>query len=566
MYQRRWQIRKVERDCLKQLSTCLSLPLPIARTLLNRGICTPQEALQYFDPDLSSLRNLCALPNLSSAVKLLDRVVRGGGRILVFGDYDADGLTACALLTKFLRTFHPLVEPVVPNRFRDGYGLSAKVIPSLLERKPALIITVDCGIKDYNGISFLKKNGIHVIVTDHHLPEAGKLPEADVVVCTCDHISNKVCMPLSGVGVALAFAQAYADYRGLTIQPVEEYLSLACVGTVGDMVPLLGENRIIVKYGLKKLNSDPGPALGAMIEAAGLKGKYIGSEEVGFILAPRLNAAGRVDDPSVALELLLCKDYALALEKAQQLNILNERRRREGEKVLRDVNDLSSNRIFLEDEFVVLSGSGWSIGVLGIVASRMSEYLQRPVMILGENGSVVTGSSRSIPGFHLANALNEASNLLIQFGGHKMAAGLKLRKEHVAPLRSFLNERFADVIFSLRKVRGLVVDAQVDLCDINYQLLEWLDRMRPFGEQNPNPLFASLNVTLVKSWTWGKRNQHLKFLSRQNRDFLEAIIFSGSERASEITSCSLADLAFEVYRDGYNNYPCLNVREWRIKK
>jgi len=566
VHQRRWQIRKIERNCLKQLSAGLSLPFPIARTLMNRGVFTPQEAAQYFDPGLSFLQTLRELPHLSSAVTLLDQVVRRGGRILVFGDYDADGLTACALLTKFLRTFHSQVEPVIPNRFRDGYGLSAHVAHSLVERNPALVITVDCGIKDHSGVSFLKRKGIRVIVTDHHLPETGKIPEADVIVCTCDHISSKVCIPLSGVGVALALAQAYAEYRGLPMQPVEEYLGLACVGTVGDMVPLLGENRVIVKYGLKKLNYDPGPALGAMIEAAGLRGRNLGSEEVGFILAPRLNAAGRVDDPSVALDLLLCEDYALALEKAQQLNSLNEKRRREGERVLRDVSALSSNSVFLEDEFVVLSGSGWSIGVLGIVASRMSELLYRPVMVLGENGSVVVGSSRSIPGFHLANALNEASGFLLQFGGHKMAAGLKLKKENVDPLRLFLNERFGDDISSLRQVRGLVVDAQVDLSDINCHLLQWLDRMKPFGEQNQNPLFAALNVTLVKSWTWGKRNQHLKILSRQKKDFQEAIIFSGSEKASEITSSSLVDLAFEVYRDGYNNYPCLNVRDWRIKK
>ncbi|HSV30465.1 MAG TPA: DHH family phosphoesterase, partial [Atribacteraceae bacterium] len=303
--QKRWQIRKVEKSCLKQLCCDLSLPVSIARILMNRGIITPLAAERFLDPGLSLLKTLDRLPYLSDAVQLLDKAIRAGKRILVFGDYDADGLTACAILTLFLRKFSESVEPYIPNRFQEGYGLSLQAMPSIIEKNPHLVLTVDCGIKDFEGVSSLKKQGIGVIITDHHLPEPGRWPEADVVLATCDRETGHLISPLSGAGVALALAQAYADLRKVDREPIDEYLGMACIGTVGDVVPLLEENRVIVKYGLRNINSNPLPGIQAILELAGLCSRKISASEIGYILAPRLNAAGRMNDSAPALKLLL---------------------------------------------------------------------------------------------------------------------------------------------------------------------------------------------------------------------------------------------------------------------
>ena len=233
---------------------------------MNRGIITPHEARAFLDPDISSLDNLRSLPNLRKAVLLIDSVIKGNGKILIFGDYDADGLTACAILFLFLKKLTPYVDTYIPSRFHEGYGLSEKAIENILNISPDLVITVDAGIKDVKGVGILKNKGIRVIITDHHVPNPDERPDADALVSTWDWNGQKIILPLSGAGVALALAHEYAIYRGMAFSPIEEFIALACVGTVGDVVPLLDENRVIVKYGLKKINQNPGCGLQALLE------------------------------------------------------------------------------------------------------------------------------------------------------------------------------------------------------------------------------------------------------------------------------------------------------------
>ncbi|MGC8777076.1 MAG: single-stranded-DNA-specific exonuclease RecJ [Candidatus Caldatribacteriaceae bacterium] len=561
---KRWQIRKVDRGHLFRLAREVSLPTTMARVLMNRGVFTPSEAKAFLDPSLSLLEELKELPGLREAVVLLDQVLSRSGRILIFGDYDVDGLTGAAILFRFLRSLKARVEVYIPNRFTEGYGVTEKAAERILrEHSPDLVITVDCGIRDWDGIALLRKRGVGLILTDHHLPDFQVLPEVDVLVSSFDLATRELLFPLAGAGVALALVRRYAEHRGLTTDPLEEYLGLACLGTVADAVPLLGVNRVIARYGVAALNRNLPLGIQALLEVAGLKERKIGVEEISCIIAPRLNAAGRMEDSGPALRLLLSEDWEESVKMAQYLQTLNAHRQREEEKILSEVWESERYREYLEDPIVVVSGPNWNLGVLGIIASRLAGRLNRPAVVLSETEDLAVGSGRSVAGFNLLRALEEASHLLTRYGGHEMAVGLKLLPSNIAPFRAFVNHHFGEEARRASSIQNLIVDALVDLKDVDQRLLECLKKLEPFGEQNPNPLFAVLNVSLVKHWIWGRSNQHLGFLVKQGRDVQEVVVFHGKEKASDLRESSLVDLAFEVQRDGY---PYLKAHDWRIKK
>lgn len=564
--ERRWQIRKVNEAYLRRLTEELSLPPVAARILLNRGITAPEEGRRFLHPSLKVLDALFDLPGLSEAVSCVEQALREGVQILVFGDYDADGLAASAILVRFLRRLAANVAVYIPSRFVEGYGLTQEAARRIIAEwsVPLLVITVDCGIRDVTGARLLKERGARLVILDHHFPDPSSLPEADALVSTWDFGGTMVSF-LSGAGLALLFVRALALRLGLSQDPAEEYLDFACLGTIGDVVPLLRENRAIVKYGLKMLNENPSLPMRALCEAAGIAGRSVDTEEVGFILVPRVNAAGRVAHPKIALDLLLSDHPGEALAYARCLNRLNSRRQEEEERVLMDILGDPEKRLLLEDAVVVLSGKGWNIGVLGIVASRLSENLGRPVIVLGEHNGIAIGSGRSIEGFHLLKALEECSPLLLRFGGHEMAVGLRIHAEHVPSLRKRLNERFSRTIRECLAFRGLVVDALVGLRDLDERFLSFWERLKPFGEKNPNPLLATLNVVLERRWTWGRGRNHLRLLLRQGKEYQEAVVFEGKGREEELYGGSLADFAFEVQNGAENSF-YLKVHDWRVKK
>ncbi len=562
---KRWQIRKVNEAYLQRLVDDLGLPSVFARILLNRGITTPESGRDFLSPSLKSLEGLERLPGMAQALALLERALKEGWRILVFGDYDVDGLTASAILVRFLREFSENIEVYIPSRFVEGYGLTEKAALQVLARKPHLVVTVDCGIRDRDGAKVLRKHGVRLVILDHHLPEPSSSPEADAIVSTFDLGTQKPLSFLSGAGLALVFVRALASFLGFPRDPLEGFLDLACLGTVADVVPLLSENRAIARYGLDLMNRRPSVAIQALLEVAGLGGRSVDAEAVSFFLAPRINAAGRVEHPKVALELLLCDDYERALEYAQCLNRLNTRRQRDEDRILEEIFQDEEKLECLEDEIIVLSGENWNIGVLGIVASRLSERFMRPVFVCGVHGDIAVGSGRGVEGLSLLEILESCAPLFLRYGGHEMAAGLKIPRENIPHFRKEANRRFGERVRSLRLSRGLVVDAVVGLADIDGRFLELWEKLKPFGEKNPSPLFATLNVMLVERWAWGKGGNHLRFLIRQGREWQEAVVFGGKERAGELFESSLVDLAFEVDVNALRS-PYLKVQDWRIKK
>lgn len=560
--ERRWCIRKVNEAYLERLERELSIPRAAARILLNRGITTPEEGRRFLDPSLDVLDDLLNLPGVLEAVSCVAGALRKGSHILVFGDYDVDGLTASAMLFRFLRRYTEKVTVYIPSRFVEGYGLTPKALHRILseQRAPLLVITVDCGIRDVEGARILKDRGAQLVILDHHFPDPLRRPEADAIVSTWDH--GGMLSFLSGAGLALLFVRALAFHLGVPEDPAETYLDFACLGTIGDAVPLLRENRAIAKRGLEALRRNPSVPLQALCAASGIGERAISAEDVGFILAPRMNAAGRVGHPKDALDLLLCDHPEEAFAIARRLNALNSQRQKEEERVLRDIQEDPEKQALLEDAVVVLSGKGWNIGVLGIVASRLSESYARPVIVLGEqDDGVAVGSGRSVEGFNLLGALEECASLLLRYGGHEMAVGLKLRVEHIPSLRKRLNEHCAQSLRGRMAPDVLVVDALVDFCDLNERFFSFWERLKPFGEKNPNPLLAALNVVFERQWTRDWKGNGLRLLLRQGRDYQEAVIFEEQKgRAGEFSGGCLADFAFEVRRE------YLKVHDWRIKK
>jgi len=569
---RRWQIRKVNKHYLSRLAQELSVPLAVARVLLNRGITTPEMAWEFLDPSLSLLeKEFQNLSGLDQAVRILDRAVQERKRIVIFGDYDVDGLTASVILFRLLRQFSPQVEIYLPNRFLEGYGVTEKAVETIIERyHPELLITVDCGIRDWGGIEKLRRAGISVILTDHHLPDFSALPCAEAIVTGWDLHEQTLRLPLSGAGVALALAHAYAEYRGSGVNPLEEYLWLACLGAIADSVPLLGVNRVIVRYGLQAINRRIPSGVEALLVASGSKKRKLDVEDLEHVIIPRLNAAGRVEDPRSALELFLEEKEEALLSQAQYLHELNLRRQKEEERVRESIIREERYRHFLADDIVVVAGENWNIGVLGIVATRLVDYCRKPVLVLSIGGDLAVGSGRSIKGFHLLEILRktqEERGLLFRFGGHEMAVGLRLHRDRVAAFRDFINERFGAEARRICEVReGLVVDALLDLQEVNEKFLQYVERCQPFGERNPRPLFAALNVSLINQWSFGKRREHLGFVAAQDRGKREVVIFGGRERAQELSRSMVVDLAFQVERDFFSQYPYLKVCDWRIKK
>lgn len=564
---RRWQIRKVDRGHLFRLAREVSLPTAMARVLMNRGIFTPSEAHEFLSPSLRWLERIKELPGLDKAVSLLDKVVRENGRILIFGDYDVDGLTGSALLFHFLKALSAQVEVYIPNRFTEGYGVTKRAAQRILQDDPPhLLVTVDCGIRDWDGIALLRSAGVSIIVTDHHLPDYAALPEVDALVCNFDLETQEPLFPLAGVGVALALAYRYAEYRGLAVNPFEEYLGLASLGTIADAVPLLGVNRVVAWYGLQQLNQRPPLGIRALWEVVGYEDQEIGAEELGCIIAPRLNAAGRMENPRPALQLLLSQDWEESVRIARYLQELNIRRQREAERILSEITENPEKNQYFGDEVVVISGSNWGVGVLGVIASRLSRSLNRPVIVLSEQEEIATGSGRSIEGVNLLQILEEARSFLVRYGGHEMAVGLSIIRGNIAAFREFVNSLYNREVRKGVTSEGLVVDALVDFKEVDYHFLRWLKKLEPFGEQHPNPLFVALNVSLLKSWVFGRSKNHLRFLVKQGREMQEIVVYDGKEKASDLSESSLVDLAFKVQYHNSSSYPYLKAHDWRIKK
>jgi single-stranded-DNA-specific exonuclease len=506
----------------------LRLPRPVCSVLAARGLEEPEDAKRFLRPRLEHLHDPEALADGGRAADRIVRALRDGETILVHGDYDVDGICATTVLTRWLRRLGGTVVPFVPHRLRDGYDFGPSGLAAAREAGAGLVITVDCGTVAHATVRAASASGIDVIVTDHHTV-GGSLPEAFAVVnpkrADCSYPDPDLC----GAGLAWKVAQLVGARVGSEPDALHSLLDLVALATIADLVPLRGENRILVRYGLRRLAGAPGAGVGALLRVADVAADRITAGRVAYQVAPRINAAGRVGEAGDALALLLTDDHGRAGELARRLDDLNRARREEDARTLEEALVRLSERFDPTSDFgLVVAGEGWHPGVIGIVASRLVERVHRPVVMLSVEGGTARGSARSVPGFHLYDALAACAHHLERFGGHRQAAGMDLPAGEIDAFRETFN-REARARLTPDLLRPVLrPDIDVSVAESSLQLAHWLEYLGPHGIGNPGPLLRTSSVEIEKPRIVG--SGHLKAVLRQNDATLDAIGFGLAER------------------------------------
>ncbi len=566
----RWVIPVPDGGAIERLAAELRIGRLAAQVLLHRGLGDSAAARRFLAPSLDDLHDPFALRDMQPAVDRLRKAIASGEKILIYGDYDVDGTSAVVLLTKAIELAGGAASYHVPHRLKDGYGMRPEVVETAAADGVRLIISVDTGIRASQVVERANELGIDVIVTDHHLPEA-ELPPALAVLNPnrpdCLYPEKNLC----GAGVAFKLAQALLAGESWPADKLrritESLLKLVAIATVADVVPLTGENRIMVKHGLDGLRDVRNPGLRAILEVAGFtKENLPTARQVAFQIAPRMNAAGRMDTAKAVVELFLTSDSSRARELARQLHEQNSERRLVEDEIRdtceRVAVDASAAALVYYDE-------KWHRGVLGIVASRLVDRLHRPVFVLSRNpdDGLAQGSGRSIPAFHLLEALESMSGLFLRFGGHKHAAGVTLDAARVDEFREKFNAYAMARLLPEDFLPSLNIDAVVDLRDISERTVQEVFTLAPFGHGNPPPIFAARNVEIAgPPAVWGEK--HLRVVVRQNGRSLTLKAWNFAVRADELTTGTRLDVAFALEEDpksAARGYPawCAVLREFR---
>jgi len=530
MRQQRWEYLTCEEASADALSGELGISPIGARLLVQRGFRDVAAAQQFLHPTLTELHDPFALTDMSIAVERILRAIRTGERIAIHGDYDADGITSTVLLRRALEMLGAKVVHYVPHRIKDGYGLAPETIERLSLEKVDVVVSADCGIRSVMAARCAREVGVDLIITDHHEPDE-ELPSALAVINPKRRDCSYPDKNLAGVGVALKLVQALGERSGRK-NWLKGFLKIAAIGTLADVVPLVGENRIIAKAGLEELsNGQHAVGLQALLDVAGAKNRTVDSFLVSFGIAPRLNAAGRMATPEIAVQLLLAKgkaDETEALALAQQLDVENIKRRKEESDLF-----LSARRLVEKNPDVgshnalVVSGEQWHRGVIGIVASRLVERFNKPTVVLSMDGDVSYGSGRSIPGFDLLSALEKCKSVFMKFGGHRQAAGLTMKTANIAEFRSMLTKHADEMLGPDDLVPSLPIDGEMPFEQITSQVIEDLKLFEPFGSSNQKPVFATSEVA-ISDGPYLLKEKHLRMSVKQGGRIFRAVAWRGA--------------------------------------
>ena len=563
-----WDHLPCDEGAVSALEAALGLHPTVARLLCLRGFADPDLARQFLHPSLDHLHDPFKLTDMAAAVQRLEQAIARRERIAIHGDYDVDGITSTVILRRALEMLGGDVVHFIPERLRDGYGLQPAAIERLHADGVSLIVSVDCGIRGIEAARRARELGVDLIITDHHEPDH-ELPVAVAVLNPKRHDCSYPDKYLAGVGVALKLVQALCGRAGRN-KWLPAFVKIAAIGTLADVVPLVGENRVIARFGLESLSRGPHTVgLRALLDCCGLTGKTIDSYQVAFMLAPRVNAAGRMSTPDIATRLLLATDAALEQEArglAQQLNDENLRRQQEeAELVTAAKKAIETDPAVGAHNVLVVGGAGWHRGVIGIAASKLVDTYHKPAIVLSIDGDVAHGSCRSIPDFDMLNALERCADLFVRFGGHRQAAGLTMEAARVPEFRQRINA-WADQVLEPDQLRPrLRIDAPLSLNGITHDLVRGLDSLGPFGMGNPRPVFHASPVEIVDGPRTLKE-RHLKMtFSQQGRRF-RAIAWRAAERAGFLEKHRAGvNLAFSLDRNEYQGetYLELNVCDIR---
>lgn len=538
-----------QENAAKDLGEKLGISPILASLLIRRGITTESAAKRFFRPQLADLINPFLMKDMDAAVDRLNDAMGHKERILVYGDYDVDGCTAVALVYKFLRQFYSNIDYYIPDRYDEGYGVSKKGIDFAKETGVKLIIILDCGIKAIEEITYAKEQGIDFIICDHHVPDE-VMPPAVAILNPKRPDDSYPFKELCGCGVGFKFMQAFAKNNNIPFSRLVPLLDFCAVSIAADLVPVTDENRILAFHGLKQLNQNPNLGLKAIIDICGLNGRELSMSDIIFKIGPRINASGRMENGKKSVDLLVEREYAIALKEAKHIDEYNEQRKDVDRQMTEEANQIVAR---LESQkhhsSIVLYDEHWKKGVIGIVASRLTEIYFRPTVVLTRDDNLATGSARSVAGFDVYSAIKSCRDLLLNFGGHTYAAGLTMKWADVKEFRKRFQAYVEEHIQPEQREAILDIDAVVDFKDITKKLHSDLKRFAPFGPGNPKPIFCTLDVyDFGTSKVVGREQEHIKLelVDSKSNNVMNGIAFGQSASARYIKSKRSFDIAYTI--------------------
>jgi len=565
--EKKWIIKEYgDRAVVKHMALMLGVSDSLANLMVQRNITTPDEANAFFNPSLEYLHDPFLMKDMNIAVDRLSTAIKKNEKILVYGDYDVDGTTAVALVYSFLKEQYSNVEYYIPDRYKEGYGVSYEGLDFANDNNCRLVITLDCGIKATEKILYARAKGLDVIVCDHHYP-GEEIPKALAVLDPKQPGCTYPYKELSGCGVGFKLIHAYSKIHGIPFSAIAHYLDLVAVSIASDIVPITGENRVLAYYGLKQLNESPRTGLKEIIKEADIN-KALTIEDVVFKIGPRINAAGRMETGGRAVELLISNDSKIATGISKEINNYNNERRSVDRIITNEaMRMISDDQRTTNAKTTVLFNPSWKKGVIGIVASRLIETYYRPTVILTESNGFATGSARSVQGYDLYQAIEACSDLLESFGGHMFAAGLTLRKENIKPFIERFEEYVKSTITEDQMQPRIFIDTEIAFSEINEEFFRIMSLFQPFGPENMPPIFVSRNVFDTGTGRMvGSNGEHLKLDLCQEKGSLKilpAIAFNQSDRIDYIKGGNPFDICYSLEMNEFrgNKNLQLNIRD-----
>ncbi|GAX91461.1 single-stranded-DNA-specific exonuclease RecJ [Effusibacillus lacus] len=557
--EKRWLLMETDEQIVRQLAADLQIPPVIAGMLVRRGVTDREAAKRFLEPDKSHFYDPFLMKDMAKAVSRIRRAMVNNEHIMVYGDYDADGATSTSVMYLALKKLGAQVAYYIPDRFEEGYGLNGPALVQAKERGFQLVITVDNGISSVEEARIANELGLDLIVTDHHTPPE-VLPDAYAILNPKQPGCPYPDKMLAGVGIAFKLAQA------LFGELPEEFLDLAAIGTIADLTPLIDENRLLARYGLERINKSPRVGIKALIEIAGLGGKEITAGHVGFAFGPRINAAGRLDSATFAVELLTADDWDRGMELARFLDERNRERQDISAQMFEEaVQEIELHPEWLDGRVLVIAREGWNAGVIGIVASRLVERYYRPTLMISLTEGMGKGSARSIHGFHLYDAMNGCRDLFEHFGGHKMAAGFSISGDRIEELRERLNQIAEAALSPDDLIPKIEIEADLDLLSLDFEFVERVSRLAPFGFGNPIPRFRLRGLGLDSCRTVGADGAHLQVQVSTGAAKLAGIAFRKGPEAELIRQWQRLDLVGELAINEWNGRRSLQIilEDWR---
>ena len=561
--EKRWKILEADESRVTELQQALRIHPMLCRILVNRGMTQFDQAKDFFRPSLDDLHSPWLMKDMEKAVERILKAFRDKEKILLFGDYDVDGTTAVASMYQFLRSIYPNLDFYIPHRYREGYGLSKAGIDFAKENGFSLIISLDCGIKSVELVDYANSLGMEFVICDHHLPDK-ELPKAVAVLnpkqTNCPYPYKELC----GCGVGFKLMSALAERMQIPFTEVTKNLDLLATAIAADIVPITGENRILAYHGLKKANENPNNGIKALAALSGLRRPFHINNLV-FMIAPRVNAAGRMDDARKAVQMFIADSYENSLHYAEMLHSDNTDRKEADSNITSEALSLiQGNLEWQQSKSTVVFQPHWHKGVVGIVASRLIEHYYRPTIVLTQSGEYVSGSARSVPGFNLYEAIHACKEHLLGYGGHFAAAGMTMEISAVDQFRKKFEEVVSSTILPELLIPELLIDAEINFLDIKWPLYNIICQMEPFGQENLRPVFVARNVTDT-GYSKIVKEEHLRVSLRQNNVSISGIGFCMAEKYELLRDKKPVDIVFKIDENEWNGEKSLQLRVLDIR-